>query len=387
MRIAIDLTATPKSKTGIGRYLEGLVSGLQQVDQGNEYLLFVQSDDKDGFTITQNNFRIITVNSRLLRKTWLRILWEQCIFPFRLLKYKAEIIHSPNFTMPYLVRLWKKKIKAVATFHDMTYFFLPEYHMGWKRELFKLYIRLTSKCCDHVITISENSKADIKTYCHLKGQGITVTPMGVNQKFFLRKDDLMQVSQKYRIDKKYFIYVGTLEPRKNVPNLIEAYLGLSSEIRSEYKLVICGKKGWLYDEIYERLKLDTTNGIQDIYFPGFVDDNDLPSLLQGASLVLYVSFYEGFGIPVIEGQASRVLTITSFGSSLEEVAGDGALLVNPNQPEDIRSKILWALEPRNAKEKEQIIEKGLERARGYNWENCAHQTISAYTLAYNRAKK
>lgn len=377
MRIAIDLTATPKNKTGIGRYLLGLLSGLQQVDNKNEYYLFIHSDDLDGFGIYNNHFHLVPVNSRILRITWIRILWEQFVFPFRLRKNKIDILHCPNFTMPYFARLVFRHLKIIGTFHDMTYFFLPEYHIGWKREMFKTYIRMTAPRADKLITISENSKIDIPNFCKPRNKNITVTCMGVDPRFFSADLPAKEVLSRYGIDAPYIMYVGTLEPRKNIPGLIQAYKGISRDLQSSCKLVICGKKGWLYDEIHDTLKNDPEL-LSRVIFTGFVEDKDLPSLLAGSRAVVYVSFYEGFGIPVIEGMASGVVTITSFGSSLEEVAGDGALLTDPKDPATITKALEWAMADGHEEEKKALIKRGIERASVYTWQRCAKETVSVY---------
>jgi len=377
MRIAIDLTATPKSKTGIGRYLLGLLEGLQKMDSDNEYFLFVHNDDMNGFGITNNRFHMIPVHSRILRRTWIRILWEQFVFPFRLRKYKIDILHCPNFTMPYGARLICRHLKIIGTFHDMTYFFLPEFHVGWKREMFKTYIHLTAKSADKILTISENSKKDIAKYCNPHNSNISVTCMGVDPRFFMADMPSQDVLTRYGIDTPYIFYIGTLEPRKKIAGLITAYRDLPMELRESCKLVICGKKGWLYDEIYESMKSDESL-LSRVIFPGYVEDADLPSLMHGAKAVAYVSFYEGFGIPVIEGMASGVVTITSYGSSLEEVAGGGALLTDPKALATITRALAWALSIENNEEKAALISLGIAQASTYTWQRCAQETIAAY---------
>lgn len=358
----------------------GLVTGLQEVDHENDYFLFVHDDDLDGFGIHEDRFHIIPVHSRILRRTWVRILWEQIVFPFRLRKQKIDVLHCPNFTMPYLAHLVYPHLKVVGSFHDMTYFFLPDYHVGWKREMFKTYIRMTAPRADKIVTISENSKNDIPKYCRLKNPNITVTCMGVAPRFFHAEKPSAELLAHYGIDAPYIMYVGTLEPRKNVPGLIQAYKDLPSDLRKSCKLVLCGKKGWLYDAIYESLK-ENPELLSEVIFTGYVEDSDLPVLLRGARAVAYVSFYEGFGIPVIEGMASGNITITSFGSSLEEVAGDGALLTDPKNPATITQALQWAISDGHEEEKNELIRKGIAQASRYTWARCAEDTVLAYREA------
>lgn len=369
MKIAIDLTSTPKNKTGIGRYLYNLVHALQEVDQCNEYYLFLQNDDVDGFDITAKNFHCVPVDSRILRKTYIRILWEQLVLPFKIRKLGVDLMHSPYFTMPYLSR-----VKKITTFHDMTYFIFPEVHTPLKREMFKGYVRLSAKNADAVLAISENTKLDIIKYTNLRDEIIHVTPLGVDWRFYEEYSIDTELIKSYGINGEYFLYVGTIEPRKNILRLIKAYQSLDESVKRKYKLVIAGKKGWMYDEIFEYLQ---QNKLEEyVHFTGFVKDEHLPVLYKGAKLFLYVSIYEGFGIPVIEGMACGVPTITSDTSSMKEIAGDAAIKVDPHNEEEIKNAILKLLN--NKELYDSLIEKGKERAKIYNWRQCAEKTVQAY---------
>lgn len=387
LRIAIDLTATPRSKTGIGRYMLGLLKGLQAVDKINEYYLFTQDDDLDGFGVFAPNFHVVPCNSKILRKQYIRILWEQVVFPWRLRKLNIDVLHCPNFTMPYPVRLVHPKMAVVGTFHDMTYFFLPEYHVGWKREFFKAYIKLTAPRADKIITISKNSANDIPKYCKPKNKDFAITYMGVKETFFEGEMATDEVLSKYKIEGEYIIYVGTLEPRKNIPGLIAGYSMLDKDIRDKYKLVIVGKKGWLYDEIYETIQKNPD--IKDnIIFTGYVDDEDMIPLIKRARALAYVSHYEGFGIPVIEGMAAGVRVVTSYGSSLEEVSGGNAILCEPSNVDTIKSALNKALteSPEVANE---AIAKAKEHARIFNWEACGEGSVKAYedAVSFRESRK
>ena len=388
MRIAIDLTSTPKSKTGIGRYMLGLLDGLQKIDSKNEYYLFLHDDDKDGFFLDKPNFHTVTVKSRILRYVIFRILWEQFVFPFRLRKNKIDVLQCPNFTAPYLSKILWPRLKVIGTFHDMSYFFLPEFHVGWKRELFKMYIRITARFADKIITISENSKKDIPKYCRPKNPDIAVTLLGADRRFFEAAPPSEQILKKYGMPEAYIMFVGTLEPRKNIPGLIEAFRLLPEALKVRFPLVICGKKGWYYEEIYESL-VKWPELCSQVFFAGYIEDEDLPSLLKGAAAFAYVSFYEGFGIPVIEGLASGTITVTSFGSSLEEIGKDVALLTKPDEPQSICNALAWALldHADTELEKKERIAVGIEHAAKFTWTRCAEATLAAYKQVYSNEKE
>lgn len=382
MRIAIDLTSTQKNKTGIGRYMLGVLKGLQAVDHENEYYLFTQDDDLDGFGIYADNFHIVPVKSRILRKTYIRILWEQVVLPWRIRKLKIDVLHCPNYTMPYTARIVHRHAAVMVVFHDMTYFNLPECHVGWKRELFKWYIKRSARACDKIIAVSENTKLDTPKYCKPKNKDIAVSYLGIKEAFLTSVDATPEQKAKYGIDSRYILYVGTLEPRKNVPGLIAGYRLLPKEVRDMYKLVIVGKKGWLYDEIFASVESDQE--LKDrVIFTGFVDDEDMLPLMHSASTIAYPSIYEGFGIPVIEGMGSGVPTVTSYGSSLEEVAGGCAFLANPKDNQSISDALLEALATyENALNgEEQALDKlakARERAKSFTWEACGKATVAAF---------
>ena len=377
MKIAIDLTATPKNKTGIGRYMLGLLKGLQETDNANEYFLFAQDDDLDGFGVYKDNFHFVPVKSKILRKTYLRILWEQVVFPFRLRKLKIDLLHCPNYTMPYTARFISPKTAIQGTFHDMTYFIHPEYLIGWKGRMFRGYIKETAKRADKILTISLNSKKDIPKFCKLRNPDIAVTYMGVKEGFFESAPATDEVLSKYRISGEYILYVGTLEPRKNVPGLIRGYRALPEEVRNRYKLVITGKKGWLYDEIFDTVNSDPELR-ENVIFTGFVDDCDMMPIMKRAGAFAYISFYEGFGIPVIEGMASSVPTVTSYGSSLEEVADGCCYLCDPGDTKSIAAALEKACEDRDG-----LREKALERAAFFTWKRCAEETLKSYEDCIN----
>ena len=388
MRIALDLTSTPKSKTGIGRYMLGLIKGLQEVDDKNEYYLFAQDDDLDGFGVYKSNFHMVPCNHKILRKQWVRIIWEQVVFPWRLRRAKADVLLCPNYSMPYPVRLVHHRMATVNAFHDMAYFMFPELYVGWKREIFKWYIRRSARSTDKIITISENSREDIPKFCRPKNKDITVTYMGVKEDFFDGTPADDATLAKYRITGEYIYYVGTLEPRKNVKGLISGYRLLPKEIRDKYKLVITGKKGWFYEELFDTVNADPELS-KNVVFTGFVDDQDMIPLMKRASAFAYVSLYEGFGIPVAEAMAAGVPCVTSNRSSMKEIADSYGFLADPDSPESIMNELANALMLADnlrsgSEEAEYTIKKTQEHARKFSWRSCAEGTISAFDEACGR---
>lgn len=374
MNIAIDLTAVPKNKAGVGRYLINLIRWLQKIDMENKYYLFIQDDDLDGFDIFNANFKIIPVSSRYMRNIFIRLIWEQLILPIKLKKFKIDLLHSPHYTMPYF-----SSAKSVVTFHDMTYFILPRMHTFLKRWLFKIYIKISARKADTILAVSNSTAEDLIRILKIKDINVFVTPMGIDEGFLNLVELDKNILEAYGINSDYFLYVGTIEPRKNIIRLLKAYSELSYEIRNKYKLVICGQKGWMYKEVFKFIK---SNHLEDnVKFTGFVKDEYLPHIYKGAKLFLYVSLYEGFGIPIIEAMASGVPCITSNLSSMKEVAGEACIKVDPYNENEIKNAIIQLL---NNNELYEILKrKGLERAQQYTWLECARRTLEAYKKTYN----
>jgi glycosyltransferase involved in cell wall biosynthesis len=251
---------------------------------------------------------------------------------------------------------------------------MPQMHTPLKRELFKLYIRFSSIASKAIITISENSKQDINKYFPKICSKTFVTPLGVAANFYTFKNRTTQtidLQQKYNLPSDYILYVGTIEPRKNVLGLIKAYEKLPDTIKEKYKLVLCGKKGWLYEDLfaYYEQSLDKDN----IVFSGFIEEEDLPYLYHQASLFTYISHYEGFGIPLIESMACGTPLITSNTSSMKEIAEGAALLVNPDQPNQIAESIVQMLTHSDLQAEFKTHFE--EKLNYYNWENCAKKTL------------
>jgi glycosyltransferase involved in cell wall biosynthesis len=269
----------------------------------------------------------------------------------------------------------------VATIHDMIPLLWPQW-VTYKHRLVVMaaYARLRRQA-DCIITPSEATKADVVNHLHISPQRIVVIPWGCEARFqpHGNPEHLAAVQQRYRLPAQYLLFVGTLEPRKNLITLLHAYARLRAEGHAkDVKLVIAGRMGWLYADIFaavRTLALDT-----EVIFTGFVHDTDLPALYRGAHLLVFPSLYEGFGLPILEAMASGVPVVTSTTASMPEVAGDAALLVDPHQPEAIAAGIAQVLSQDQLRQA--MIEKGLDRAQRFTWERVAQRTLEVYaTLA------
>ena len=244
-------------------------------------------------------------------------------------------------------------------------------------------MKKTVNRADYIITVSECSKRDIIKYLKVDESKIQVIYNGVDEvyKKILNHEIIDAAKKKYNIDGKYLLYLGTLEPRKNIETIIKAYNLFNKCNNENIKLVLAGKKGWLYDDIFKLIK---EFRIEDkVIFTDYVDDDDKPALYQGAEIFLFPSLYEGFGIPVVEAMASGTPVITSNSSSLPEVAGEAAIITDPMDYKEISRSIERILN--DSELRENMINEGIKQADKFNWDESAEKLKKLYyDLYYDR---
>jgi glycosyltransferase involved in cell wall biosynthesis len=393
MKIAIDLTQISADKTGVGIYAVNLVRemcNLNNVSRKFHFFFFVQDNDDELIRIL-NEFdkakksTIIPVKSKVFRKMLPRLFFEQVILPRQCREADVRLIFSTHYTIPYFTR-----IKRVVAFHDMTFYLFPKLHQGIKKLYFKTLIPLSARKSSAIITVSESTKRDmLSRFKFLEPEKMRVIHHGVDL-FKERENDLEhaweKISGKHSLsEQEYFLFVGTLEPRKNIIGVIKAFhhMRQTDKMYEKYKLVIVGKKGWFYDEIFETVKKQHLEDL--VVFTGYVSEEQKQALLLKAFLFVYPSFYEGFGIPILEAMAAGVPVITSNVSAMPEVAGDAALLVNPNHWQEISMAMLKLLSEQSLYEK--LSQKGLERARKFTWEETANKTLDLFEKLMANEKK
>ncbi len=381
MKIAIDLTQIPVEKTGVGIYAKFLVKELcrlNQVDGNFHFIFFLQDDDHEFVElIREQDPRLnssFTIKSRRFRKLPYRFFFEQFLLPRYCKKEKVDVIYSFHYTMPYFTNILR-----VVTVPDMTFYLLPELHTKIKRLYFGTLIPKSLRKSHRVVTISESTKNDLLArFPDVNKDKIKVIYLGVE----LPETTLGQEEERRRlkgygiVPGRYVLYVGTLEPRKNIPNIIRAFHSVqhADEAYSEYKLVIAGKKGWFYDEIFETAK--KLHMEENVVFTGYVSEEQKHILLRHAYMFVYPSFYEGFGIPVIEAMGWGIPVITGNVSSLPEVAGDAALQVTPHHWQEIATAMLKLLKNKDLHKK--LSEQGRKRARAFRWESTAERTLAVF---------
>ncbi|MBC8262859.1 MAG: glycosyltransferase family 4 protein, partial [Anaerolineales bacterium] len=268
----------------------------------------------------------------------------------------------------------------VVTVHDLGYLYYPQAHRLLDRLYLDLSTRYNARAAAHVIADSSATRCDLIERYSVEPDKITVVYPGYDDTTFRPVRDeraIETVKAKYDIIGDYILFVGTLQPRKNLIRLIEAFSNLqppTSNLQppiSNIQLLIAGKSGWLYEKIFRRVEELGLEGT--VLFPGYIAAEDLPALLSGARLFVFPSLYEGFGLPVLEALACGTPVVCSNASSLPEVAGDAALLVDPLDVEGLAAALERVL--RDEELRAELIERGFEQVRKFSWERCARETL------------
>ncbi len=289
---------------------------------------------------------------------------------------EIDLFFAPDHHIPKF-----NNTPVIATIMDAYPLIHPKLVSQRLRTFKNIAFKSASKWTDHIITISDHSKQDIIQYFDIPEERISVIPLGVNQAFFQKipENERDIVRQKFNLEKEFFIFVGTIQPRKNLARLIEAYLTLPTALQQKHPLVIIGHYGWGEEEL--KKKLDALAENDTIRHLTHVSDQELYALLQSALAMVYPSLYEGFGLPILEGFASQIPVITSSTTSIPEVAGDAAWYVDPLDTVDIAAKMQQVAQDESLR-KEMIV-KGLKRVKVYTWKKCAEEHLEVFEKIVN----
>jgi glycosyltransferase involved in cell wall biosynthesis len=262
-----------------------------------------------------------------------------------------------------------RNIKTITVIHDLAYVVFPGYTEKKNLSNLRKVVPNSIKKSTRIVAVSESTKKDLIELFSLGSEKIDVVYNAVDQNKFYPTKLSDKVKIKYGIPEKYFLYLGNIEPRKNIKGIIEAYTGLPDKITNEYKLVLAGGRGWNQDEINNALNRSTKK--DNIIFTGYIDDADKPEIYSGSDIFLFPSHYEGFGLPILEAMACEVPVITAKNSSLKEVAGNAALYVDSKRPKELTEAIIKIVENKNIRN--DLVKKGTLRAKEFSWKKSAAQ--------------
>lgn len=373
MKIGIDIRSVLSTKTGVGHYTNCLCENIAKIDKQNNYDLFYFNflRKKNAVDIKAENISLEPI--RMLPGRICNRLWRYTNFPKgSWLLRKKDVVHFTNFTV-----IPGTKGKVVITVHDLSFIRYPQFTEPKNLKFLKKIFTRSLERADHIITVSEFSKNELMDIYKVPSEKITPVLLGVDDKFRQThsENNINVFKEKYKTGDKYILSLGTLEPRKNIPTLIKAFdLMCEKNPDTPYNLVLTGMKGWLYEEIFASIKNKATK--DKIIFTGYIDDDELPLIYQGASLFVCPSFYEGFGLPVAESMAAGVAVITSTAGSLVEVGGDATVKFNPEDATELYEKMQNVLSDESLRK--DLITKGKKRAESFLWEKCAQETINVY---------
>ncbi len=375
LTIGFDATAAVRQSAGIGRYTRNLLSALVRRDELRFRVFYCGGGKLQGSLPPLNgraNVRSLPLSDRITNAVWHR---AQIPLPVQWLTGHFDLFHSPDFTLPPAPGK-----QTILTVHDLAFLRLPECAYPSLRAYLEVVVPRSARRADHIIAVSEWTRRDVIELLGIAPEKVTTVPEGVGAEFGpVEGEEAEVVLRDLAIDRPYILSVGTLEPRKNYPRLIEAYWRVLQR-GFEHDLVIAGGQGWLCEPLYERI---ASLGLGDRVKIVQSDDRGLRVLYSRTDAFVYPSLYEGFGIPVLEALACGAPVACSNTSSLPEVAGDAAVTFDPGDSDQIADAIELLLGDRDLSARLRLA--GPLRAAGFSWDRAAEATADVYRRVANRA--
>lgn len=365
MRIGFDASALVKEAAGIGQYIINVLKHVMEIDKENEFYLFTYDEIKVPFDLPENWHIVYYGGSK---KKQIRYLTHMGKY---LRKNKIDIFVG---TRHYLPLYRSKKLKYVAIVHDLIPLYMPELFTKEHKLRFKVFTDICKHQADLIVAVSEATKKDVLKYMKFPEEKVKVVYEGANPLFNNERDEegIKNTMEKYHIDSDYVLCLSTVEPRKNMLRTIKAYEQCILEKQLPYKLVIVGGRGWNNGEIYDYVQ-QSEELKKHVIFTGYVEDIEVKHIYANASLFIYASLCEGFGLPILEAMQSGIPVITSNVSSMPEVAGDACEMIDPLDIEQLKNAIEHVLSSEDLRQS--MSKRGLERSEMFSWRKCAEETL------------
>ncbi|MBN1593226.1 MAG: glycosyltransferase [Candidatus Coatesbacteria bacterium] len=379
MHIAIDARRISDRHAGMGVYTFNLLRAMEKIDTRNQYTIFHNPLKTNKIDFKNPNFSKyvtpITIENHLVGD-----FWRNFYLPHRLRSDGTDVFHDPGYFLPIV----SGGYKSVVTVHDLVVYTFPQTnskkYFWYMRQMTKIGVQKA----DLIIALSFHTKEDLIRILKVPESKVRVVYSATNEYLKPVTDpaEIAAAREKFGIDGPYILCVNTIEPRKNLPRLLSAYHLLKTEMKLEHKLVVCGMFGWLYGDVFTTIR---ELGLEDsIIFTSYVKDEDLPRLYSGADLFVFPSLYEGFGLPALEAMACGAPVITSSSSSLPEIVGDAAIMINPYSIDELAEAMFGVLTDKKLRDR--MRRDGLARASLFSWEKTASHTLSIYEELYATKK-
>jgi len=363
LRIGLDARLVYYQRGGIGQYIVHLIQELARLNTSDDYMIL--RSRKEGAPLVQApRFKDIPMwtppHNRL----------EQLALQVELARLRFDLLHSPDFIPP-----WQGRFRRLITIHDLTFLYYPQFLTAESRRYYNGQIERAVRIADHISADSTATKDDLVRLLGVLPHKVTVVLLAPDLMYRpLDGTACAPILARHGLDRGFMLFTGTLEPRKNLAGLLTAYRALCDRKPSTPPLILAGRRGWLYDEIFAQI---TALKLADrVRFIENLPNKELVALYNAATLLVLPSFYEGFGLPVLEAMACGTPVVCSERGSLPEIAGDAALLVNPDDLDGLSAAMERALEDEPLRT--QLRLKGFANVARFSWENTARETLTIY---------
>lgn len=380
MKIGIDIRSlTDRHYSGISEYTYQLLRAIFEIDKTNSYVLFYNQAKQASVP----KFPYDNVEVQPFRYPNKIFNLSMALFSWPKIDKRmggVDILFMPN----HMFSAWSDNCRAVLSIHDLSFEIFPEFFSNKSRLWLKLIN--TKKLClkaNKIIAVSENTKRDLKNLYKIDSEKISVIHEGIDRKFKKVTDlsILESVKRKYNLPEKFLLYLGNIEPRKNIETLISAFESVSKK-HPDVKLILAGSPSWKYKAVFKKAK--HSSAANKIIFLGYIEAKDKAAIYSLAHIFVYPSFYEGFGLPPLEAMACETPTIASNTASLPEVIGQGAILISPNKTDDFSKSIETLLSDSHIYQ--QYAQRGKFQAEKFSWHTAAQQTIEVLKAAFEQSQ-
>lgn len=368
MRIGIVARNLARQGSGVRRYILSLIQALVTIDQKNKYVIYY---DQESYLGTNPD----AIERALKMPT--RLLWDYVALPLAVRRDGIDVLLCTRNVIPLFVNC-----KSVVTVHDLTHLMYPRYYNLMNSLYMNLGIRWSMRKSNAIIAVSKNTKADLVSKLGANTAKIHCVYEAMDENYHLIEDRtrLEVVRDKYNLPPEFILSVAGLQPRKNLPNLIKAFCLAKERPEVTHKLVMIGAPLWQHSAIFDEIRASPV--ISEIVWLKFVPEEDLPAIYNLANLFVYPSLYEGFGLPLLEAMACGCPVVCSNSSSLPEVAGDAAILIDPTSAEQLADGIYRVLVDDNLRQ--DLTKKGLKRSSQFSWEKAARETLEVLEEVYSK---